>query len=91
MLNARFLLEGGECKGDCTGINIGEVFSQDFWGILPHFWVDWTLAILFIFIFCARKGCTQKLLFFCLYSNETRWGYLDLIDFQLQILTHQQI
>ena len=64
------------CRG-CTGINIGEVVFLCFfrlWGnkaILLGIWVDWTMAILFIF--CATKGCTQKLLF-CVYILIRREG-----------------
>ena len=56
----------------CKGINIGNfLFIPEFWGTRSHFcfWVDWTLAILFIFIFFETKRCTQKGVIFCLESN----------------------
>ena len=47
------------------GIHIREVLFFRFLGnkaIHLGIWVDWTLVILFIF--CATKGCTPKLLLF---------------------------
>ena len=43
----------------CTGINIGEGFFSDCGGTRPYFWVDGTMAILFISFLCATKGCTN--------------------------------
>ena len=43
------------------------------------------------FIFLCNKWLYPEIIIFCLYSNSTEGGDLDLIDFQLQLLTHRQI
>ena len=46
---------------------------------------------IFHFIFLCNKGLSSEFFIFYLYSNWLGGGYLDLIDFQRQILMHRQI
>ena len=89
IVRVRLILGGGLgeqfclCRG-CTGINIGEGFFFQIVGnkaILLGIWVDWTLAILFISYFFVQQMVVPETIIFCLYSNYTAGGDLDLTIF----------
>ena len=81
-----------ECVGVAWELTLVKVFSQIL-GEQGH--TCWVLGRLdsgqIVHFFWCNKGLYPEIYYyfiFCLYSNYTGGGDLDLIDFQLQIFTH---